>query len=108
LPRRVRLARGADLMACWDQGHHVRTRHLELAWRRNGAGHPRTGFIVPRYQFTAVARNRLRRRLREILRRDALASLSAVDLVVRALRAAYAAPFAVLRADLTDGVRRLP
>ena len=95
-------------MACWDQGQHVRTRHLEVAWRRNRAGHPRTGLIVPRYQFTAVARNRLRRRLREILRRDALASLPAVDLVVRAHRAAYAAPFAVLRADLVDGVRRVP
>jgi len=85
----------------------LRTRHLDLAWRANRAGHPRTGIIVPRYQFSAVARNRLRRRLREILRRDALASLPAVDLVVRAQRSAYAAPFAVLRAELTDGVSRI-
>jgi len=103
----VRLARGADLTACWDHGRRLRTRHLDLAWRPNRAGHPRTGIIVPRYQFSAVARNRLRRRLREILRRDALASLPAVDLVVRAQRSAYAAPFAVLRAELTDGVSRI-
>lgn len=62
--------------------------------------------MVPRYQFTAVARNRLRRRLREILRRQ-LASLPAVDLVVRAKRAAYAAPFAMLRAELTETVTRV-
>lgn len=65
------------------------------------------GIVVPRFQFTAVARNRLRRRLREILRRDALARLPAVDLVVRAKRAAYAAPFAALRAELTESVMRI-
>jgi RNase P protein component len=45
--------------------------------------------------------------LREILRRSALASLPAIDLVVRAKRGAYAAPFAALEADLLDGVRRV-
>jgi ribonuclease P protein component len=59
--------------------------------------------VVPRFQFTAVARNRLRRRLKEILRRH-LGSLPAVDLVVRAKRAAYAASFAILRSDLSEGV----
>jgi len=103
----VRLARGSDLTACWDQGRRLRTPHLDLAWRPNRAGHPRTGIVVPRFQFTAVARNRLRRRVREILRRHTLASLPPVDLVVRAKRVAYAASFAVLRAELTDVVRRI-
>ena len=65
------------------------------------------GIVVPRFQFSAVARNRLRRRLREILRRDALARLPAVDLVVRAKRAAYAAPFAALRADVAASVTHI-
>ncbi|HYK82386.1 MAG TPA: ribonuclease P protein component [Gemmatimonadales bacterium] len=103
----MRLARGADVTACWDHGRRVRASHLDLAWYPNRAGHPRTAIIVPRYQFTAVARNRLRRRLREILRRSALRALPAVDLVVRAKRTAYAVPAAVLRAQLTDGVRRI-
>jgi ribonuclease P protein component len=54
-----------------------------------------------------VARNRLRRRLREILRRDLLPQLPPIDLVIRAKRAAYAAPFAALRAELTDAVSKL-
>ncbi|HEX9282834.1 MAG TPA: ribonuclease P protein component [Gemmatimonadales bacterium] len=103
----MRLTRGSDLTACWDHGRRLRTPHLDLAWRPNRAGHPRAGIIVPRYQFSAVARNRVRRRLREILRRHALASLPPVDLVVRAKRSAYAAAFAVLRAELTDGVSRV-
>ena len=49
-----------------------------------------------------MARNRLRRRLREILRREVLPQLPPIDLVIRARRAAYAASFAVLRAELTD------
>jgi len=85
----------------------LRTSHLDLAWRPNPMGHPRVAVVVPRFQFTAVARNRLRRRVKEILRRDALAALPAVDLVVRVKRAAYAASFAVLRADVMDLVSRV-
>jgi ribonuclease P protein component len=67
-------------------------------------GHARIAIVVPRFHFTAVARNRVRRRLRETLRRGPLARLPAIDLVVRVARAAYRAPPARLRADLTAGV----
>ena len=85
----------------------MRTPHLDLAWRLSPLGHPRMAIVVPRFHFTAVARNRLRRRLREILRRYPVASLPAVDLVVRAKRGAYAAPFTQLRAELTASVTRI-
>jgi len=65
------------------------------------------GIVVPRFRQTAVARNRLRRRLRELLRRDPLRTLPPVDLVVRAKRTAYAASFADLRAELTEAARRI-
>lgn len=100
-PRRARLTRGPEVEACWREGRRIRTAHLDLAWRTNRYTRPRAAIIVPRYQFTAVARNRVRRRLREILRREVLATLPPVDLVVRAKRAAYQAPFAVLRAELS-------
>jgi len=54
-----------------------------------------------------VARNQLRRRVREILRRDVLPRLPTVDLVVRAKRSAYAAPFTALRAELTAATARI-
>ncbi len=103
----MRLARGADLSACWERGRRWRATHLDLAWRPNPLGHPRTGIVVPRHQHTAVARNRLRRRVREILRRDVLANLPPVDLVVRAKRSAYTVSFAVLRAELTAAATRV-
>ena len=108
-PRRARLTRGSDLTSCWEAGRRRRTPHLELAWRTNSAGHARLGLIVPRHQSSAVARNRLRRRLREILRRDVLPlpQLPPIDVVIRAKREAYAAPFAALRAELTGVVSTL-
>ncbi|PYO36063.1 MAG: ribonuclease P protein component [Gemmatimonadetes bacterium] len=107
LPRRARLGRGTELTACWEEGRKLRTPSLDLAWRANQAGHPRLGIVVPRFQQTAVARNRLRRRLREVLRRGPLLTLPPVDLVVRAKRTAYAASFAVLRAELTEATARI-
>ncbi len=94
-------------MSCWEAGSRRRTQYLDVVWRHNASGHPRIGLIVPRHQSTAVARNRVRRRLREILRRDVLRNLPAIDLVVRAKRSAYAASFAALRADLTGAVETL-
>ena len=70
--------------------------------------HPRVGIIVPRHKHSAVDRNRLKRRLREVVRLHllpALAAAPAVDLVVRAMPEAYGATFAELVDQL---VRALP
>ena len=66
----------------------------------NSSGHPRMGLIVPKFQASAVARNRLRRRLREIWRQELQPRQSGLDLVIRARREAYAAGFDELRAEL--------
>lgn len=58
------------------------------------------GVIVPRYGATAVARNRLRRRLRELLRCRVLGRAGAADLVARARVDAYHATVAQLAGDL--------
>jgi ribonuclease P protein component len=71
-----------------------------MIWMDNPAGQPRLGLIVPKFQASAVARNRLRRRLREIWRRDLQAQQPGWDLLIRARREAYEARFDVLRAQL--------
>ncbi|MGH7676402.1 MAG: ribonuclease P protein component [Gemmatimonadales bacterium] len=103
-PRRARLS---DVQACWDAGRRRRTRLLEVAWRPGHSARARTAIVVPRFRHTAVARNRLRRRLRELLRRGPLATLPPVDLVLRARRPAYDASFAALRAELAACVREI-
>jgi ribonuclease P protein component len=71
-----------------------------MIWMDNPTGQPRMGLIVPKFQTSAVARNRLRRRLREVWRRDIQSQQPAWDLVIRARREAYAASFDALRAQL--------
>lgn len=58
------------------------------------------GLIVPRFQSSAVARNRLRRRLKEIWRRDIQDRQPAWDVLVRAKPAAYHASFGRLKDEL--------
>ena len=61
--------------------------------------------IVPRFKHSAVERNRLKRRLREIIRTSLLPSLNvSVDLVVRAMPSAYEASFETLHAQLARTV----
>jgi ribonuclease P protein component len=73
-----------------------------MIWMDNQTGHPRMGLIVPKHQSSAVARNRLRRRLREVWRREIQSQQPAWDLVIRARREAYAASFDTLRAQLLN------
>lgn len=73
-----------------------------MIWTDNPTGHPRLGLIVPRFRHSAVARNRVRRRLKEIWRRDVRPLQPAWDLVVRARRSAYDASFESLRSQLLE------
>ncbi|HET9726480.1 MAG TPA: ribonuclease P protein component [Gemmatimonadales bacterium] len=100
LPRAHRLARASDIRRCLSQGRRRRFEHLDMIWMDNTTGHPRMGLIVPKFQSSAVARNRLRRRLREIWRQELQPHQPPWDLVIRARREAYGAPFDRLRADL--------
>jgi ribonuclease P protein component len=71
-----------------------------MIWMDNSSGQPRMGLIVPRFQSSAVARNRLRRRLREIWRRDIQPQQPGGDVLIRARREAYRASFDALRSQL--------
>jgi ribonuclease P protein component len=66
--------------------------------------------VVPKHRQTAVARNRVKRRLREILRLEVLPRLErcrlGVDVLVRARRAAYGASYRELRDELAGWTER--
>src|SRR5439155_2066398 len=53
--RRVRLARGSDLAACWDEGRRLHSMHTDVAWRPNQGGYPPNRSIVPRLPHHACA-----------------------------------------------------
>lgn len=89
------------------EGKRVRTEHLELRAAASLLHHPRIGFIVPKYGRTSVERNQLKRRLREISRRQLLGEIPSIDVTIRARREAYDATFGALLAELTGARDRL-
>jgi ribonuclease P protein component len=67
----------------------------------------RIGLVVPRFRHSAVARNRLKRRLRELSRTRLLPTDVAADVVIRIRPDAYRATFADLVADIDRAVVQL-
>jgi len=82
------------------EGKRFRTEHLDVRTVASPLRYPRVGLVVPKYGRTSVERNRLKRRLREIVRQELLPHLPRVDLTVRVRREAYDASFAGLRVQL--------
>jgi ribonuclease P protein component len=63
--------------------------------------------IVPRHRQSAVARNRLKRRLRELSRTRILPLDLRADIVIRARAEAYGASFAELASDIERVIAQL-
>ena len=70
MQRRHRLSRSRDFDAVYRQGRSTSTRFLVLYWfdRDEEPGDPRLGLAVPKAAGNAVARNKIKRQLREVWR----------------------------------------
>ena len=85
MQRRHRLSRSRDFDAVYRRGRSVSTRFLTLYWftREEDDGDPRLGLSVPKKAVAgAVARNRIKRRLRELWRTRVEALPSGRDYVL--------------------------
>ncbi|HEY6220577.1 MAG TPA: ribonuclease P protein component [Gemmatimonadaceae bacterium] len=101
MPKRRRLTRSVELQTVIREGKRIRARHLDVRILASPRSYSRIGLVVPRYGHSAVARNTLKRRLREIVRIDILPLLDApIDVVVRTRAEAYDAPISSLAAEL--------
>jgi len=67
----------------------------------------RVGLVVPRYRHTAVARNQLKRRLRELARLRLLPTMLPFDVVIRTRPDAYDVGFDGLQADIERALAQL-
>jgi len=67
----------------------------------------RVGLVVPRFKQSAVARNRLKRRLKELARVRLLPADLRADVVLRIRPDAYKAAFDVLATDITRALEQL-
>lgn len=107
-PQRARIRSTRDILALIRHGRSLRAGALDLYLLENKLGRPRVGIIVPKHGHRNVERNRLKRRIREIVRRDWLARRwtegASIDLLVRARPSAYGLSQADLATTLTEAL----
>jgi len=103
-PKRVRVLRPADFRRIYAQGQRVSGPYF-AAFCLGGAdtSGPRIGFTTPRALGKSVVRNRIKRRIREAVRRQLCQLEPQWEIVINPRRAALKAPFA----DITREVGRL-
>jgi ribonuclease P protein component len=98
--RRYRLTRERELEWVKQTGRRLRTEHLDTRAADSLLSYCRAAVIVPKYSRTIVERNRLRRRIRELARTVLIPACTRLDLVIRALPAAYTADFGSLAREI--------
>jgi ribonuclease P protein component len=94
------LTRAEDLQRVRAEGARVRVPSLDVRALPNALPYARIGVVVPKYGATAVQRNLIKRRLRELARRELLAALPPCDVVLWAMPATYRLSFDALRASV--------
>lgn len=98
--RRGRLTSRAEFDAVYRNGRRRSSRQFTVFFAANGLRESRFGMSVGRVLGGAVVRNRIRRRIREILRLDRGEIPSGWDIIVHPRASAAAARFALLREEL--------
>lgn len=93
LPRAGRLRRAGEFQAVFQEGSRVERRNFIALWRPT-PGSRKVGFTVSRQVRGAVARNRIKRRLREAYRLCSTAVAADIALVFVGRPAVSKAPFA--------------
>ena len=83
-------------------GRRLRTEHLEVRASDSLLSHARAAVVVGKHRHSVVERNRLRRRVRELVRTKILPGLSGVDLVIRSFPSAYDASFDTLSMEIEN------
>ncbi len=109
LTRAARLTTGRDFSQTIRSGRRAGARHLVVHLDAGGPASTqpaRAGLVVSRAVGAAVARNRVKRRLRHVVREHVAALPAGSRLVVRALPASVAASSEVLDRDLSRALDR--
>lgn len=102
-PRTARLLRHSDFDCVYQRGKRHFAAHMTVFYLRRVTGNGlRVGFTVGKVVGTAVERNRVKRRLREIVRLHRSELNASVDVVINPKKSAVRAEFS----ELENEVRR--
>jgi len=99
-PREARLVRRGEFDAVYRAGKRRSSSHFTVFFRANALPQSRFGFSIKKALGGAVVRNRIRRRLREIVRCHRGEIPVGWDIVIHPKNVVAKAPFAMLTSDL--------
>jgi len=103
-----RLRQRADFLAVANGARAASAAFVVQSLSRNDDGPIRVGFTVTKKNGTATERNRIRRRLRELVKRlDVITMRPHSDYVLVGRRAALTCDFATMLEDLRSALHRL-
>lgn len=103
-PKSRRLLRHADFEKVYKQGRRHFASHMTVFYLRRSedlSGGARVGFTVGKVLGGAVQRNRMKRRLREVVRLTGFPLQTAVDVVINPKRSVLSADFKSLEAEVS-------
>jgi ribonuclease P protein component len=106
-PREARLVRRGEFDAVYRAGKRFSSSHFTVFVRRNDLALNRFGFSIKKALGGAVVRNRIRRRVREIVRCHRQEIPTGWDIVIHPKSSVAKAEFAALQQDLLRVLRTL-
>ncbi len=107
-PREARLVRKSEFDAVYRAGKRRSSSHFTVFFRANEQPQSRFGFSIKKTLGGAVVRNRIRRRLREMVRCHRLEIPAGWDIVIHPKSSVAKAPFVALTADLLPLLKSAP
>ncbi len=109
LPRHQRITRRRDFVRAYEEGRKIHARYSVVFVIANTSGRPRLGVTATRRLGNAVTRNLMKRRVREIFRRNRVSlglDRRGCDLVVNLKHHAPDVDFQELELDLSRALAR--
>ncbi|MFC1661932.1 ribonuclease P protein component [Gemmatimonadota bacterium] len=111
LPPSRRITRAREIQALLRSGKRKKTSHLDVFFLSSRRLGPRIGLVVPKHGRRVVDRNLLKRRVREVLRREVLPRLwraeVPLDVLARARKVAYRTTYQQLRKELIKATEEI-
>ncbi len=104
--RHLRLRHRQDFARLRREGKTLRHPYFMLSYAPNALAHNRYGFITSKHLGKAVARNRVRRLLREVIRHNHSFIYSGYDIVIIARSKIMEQPFDSIERNVCEQLKR--